>query len=165
MRKDDGLEANKYLKITLPIYVGAFILNNIKKIFKKFIRDINGFNSNNLYYTDTDSLYIEKQYWDVLDKANLVGKKLCQGKIDDKRGGIFYGFFLASKVKYCLTKNEFGNIQQYLTFKSFNDSKRLLNQSQYFHMLEGKKISAMLPRIWKKSFNNGIILPKKNEML
>ena len=28
-------------------------------------------------------------------------------------------------------------------------------------MLEGEKISAMLPRSWKKSFNNGIILPVK----
>ena len=48
-----------------------------------------------------------------------------------------------------------------MTFKGFNDSKRLLDRSQYFDMLEGKKISAMLPRSWKKSFNNGIIIPTK----
>ena len=28
-------------------------------------------------------------------------------------------------------------------------------------MLEGKKISAMLPKSWKKSFNNGITIPTK----
>ena len=28
-------------------------------------------------------------------------------------------------------------------------------------MLEGKKISAMLPRSWKKSFNNGVVIPVK----
>ena len=28
-------------------------------------------------------------------------------------------------------------------------------------MKEGKKISAMLPRSWKKSFDSGIIIPKK----
>ena len=28
-------------------------------------------------------------------------------------------------------------------------------------MLEGKKISAMLPRPWKKSFDNGIVIPVK----
>ena len=28
-------------------------------------------------------------------------------------------------------------------------------------MLNGKKISAMLPRSWKKSFNNGVIIPTK----
>ena len=33
-----------------------------------FIREINGFYNNSIYYSDTDSLYIEKKYWDVLDK-------------------------------------------------------------------------------------------------
>ena len=28
-------------------------------------------------------------------------------------------------------------------------------------MKEGKKISAMLPKSWKKSFDNGIIIPAK----
>ena len=28
-------------------------------------------------------------------------------------------------------------------------------------MKEGKKISAMLPRSWRKSFNDGVIIPKK----
>ena len=48
-----------------------------------------------------------------------------------------------------------------MIFKGFNDSKRLLDRSQYFDMLDGKKITAMLPRFWKKSFNNGVILPTK----
>ena len=30
-----------------------------------------------------------------------------------------------------------------MTFKGFNDSKRLLDRSQYFDMLDGKKITAM----------------------
>ena len=36
-------------------------------------------------------MYIEKKYWGVLDKANLVGEELCQGKNDYETGGIFYG--------------------------------------------------------------------------
>ena len=36
-----------------------------------------------------------------------------------------------------------------MTFEDFNDSKRLPDRSQYFDMLEGKKISAMLPKSWK----------------
>ena len=94
-------------------------------------------------------MYIEKKYWDVLDKANSVGKSLCQGKNDYKTGGIFYGLFLAPKIKYVLTIDDYGIIQQYMTFKGFNDSKRLLDRSQYFDMWEGKKITAMLPRSWK----------------
>ena len=81
-----------------------------------------------------------------MDKANLVGEGLCQGKNDYKTGGIFYELFLASKLKYCLTIDDYGIIQEHKTFKVFNDSKQLLDRSQYFKMIEGKKISAMLPR-------------------
>ena len=96
----------------------------------------------------------------MLDKANLVGKNLCQDKNDYDSGGNFYSLFLAPKIKYCLTIIEFGIIQQHMTFKGFTDSKRLLDRSQFFNMLEGKKITAMLPRSWKKSFKNGIIKPR-----
>ena len=48
-----------------------------------------------------------------------------------------------------------------MTFKGFNDSKQLLDRFQYSNMLEGKQISAMLPRSWKNSFNNGIVIPTK----
>ena len=44
-----------------------------------------------------------------------------------------------------------------MTFKGFNDSKRLPDWFQNFDMLEGNKITAMLPKSWKKSFTNGII--------
>ena len=101
----------------------------------------------------------------MLDEANLVGERLCRGKKDYKTGGIFYGLYLAPKRKYCLTIIDYGIIQEPKTFKGFNDSKRLLDRSQYFKMIEGKKISAMLPRFWKKSFNSGVIIPEKNEFL
>ena len=125
-----------------------------------FIREINRF-YNSIYYGDTDSLYIEKKYWNVLNRANLAGKSSCQGKNDYETGGIFYGLFLSPKLKYCLTIDEYGIIQQHMTFKGFNDSKRLLDRSQHFKMIEGKKISAMLPRSWKKSFNSGVVIPAK----
>ena len=147
------------MKKTLPSHLGAFLLSNSKRIMNNFIREINGFYNNSIYYGDTDSLYIEKKYCDVLDKANLVGKNLCQGKNDYKTGGIFYGLFLAPKIKYVLTIDDFGISQQHMTLKGFNDSKRLLDRSQSFDMLDVKKITAMLPRSWKKSFNNGIVIP------
>ena len=50
-------------------------------------------------------MYIERKYWDVLDKANFVGKNLCQGKNKYETGGTFYGLFLAPKIQYCLTIN------------------------------------------------------------
>ena len=103
MKKDDGLDDDCDIKNTLPAVLGAFILSNSKRIVNNFIREINGFYNNSIYYGDTDSLYTEKKYWDVLDKANLVGEELCQGKNDYKTGGIFYGLFVAPKIKYCST--------------------------------------------------------------
>ena len=161
MKKDDGLDGDCDIKNILPAVLGAFILRNSKRVMNNFVREINGFYNKSIYYGDTDSLYIEKKYWDVLDEANLVGEELCPGKNDYKTGGIFYGFFLAPKIKHCLTIDEYGIIQEHKFFRGFNDTKWLLDGSQYFKMIEGEKISDMLPRSWKKSFGSGIILPTK----
>ena len=48
-----------------------------------------------------------------------------------------------------------------MTFKGFKDSKRLLDLSQYFKKIEDKKISALLPKSWEKSFESALIIPKK----
>ena len=41
-------------------------------MMKDFIREVDGFKTNKVYNTDTDSLYIQKRHWDVLDGAKLV---------------------------------------------------------------------------------------------
>ena len=162
MKKDDELDYDCDIKnLPLPAVLRAFILSNSRRIMNNFIREINVFYNISIYYGDTDSLYKKKKYWDVLDKAILVGEQLCQGKIDFKTGGIFYGLFLAAKIKYCLSIDKYGIIQKHKTFKGFNDSKRLLDRSQNFKKLEGKEISALLPKSWKKSFDSGMILPTK----
>ena len=43
LKKNDGLEGNNDVKITLPSHLGAFILNNSQRIMNNFIREINGF--------------------------------------------------------------------------------------------------------------------------
>ena len=89
----------------MPLHLGAFALSNSKRIMNNFIHAINGFYTNDVYYTDSYSLYIENKHWDNLDKAGLVGKNRLQGKNDYKDGGFWYGLFLAPKMKYCLTIN------------------------------------------------------------
>ena len=161
MKKHDGLADDCVTKNTLPAVLGDFLLSNSKRIMNKVFREINGLYNISIYYGDTYSFYIEKRNWDVLDKANLVSEDFCQGKDDYKTGGIFYGLFLAPKLKYCLTIDEFGIVQEHQTFKGFNNSKRLLYRSQNFKMIEGKQVSALLPKIWKKSFDSGLIIPTK----
>ena len=60
MKKDDGLDDDCDNKITLPAVLGALIFSNSKRIMNNFIREINVFYNNSMYYGDTDSLYIEK---------------------------------------------------------------------------------------------------------
>ena len=82
---------------TMPLHLRAFVLSNSKRNMKNFIHAIDGFCTDDVYYTDTDSLYIENKLWDNLNEAGLVGKNLLRSKNDYKDGGIFYGLFLAPK--------------------------------------------------------------------
>ena len=99
MIEDAGLGDEIKKVNTMPLHLGNFVLSNSKRIMNNFIHAINRFYTNDVFYTDTDSLYIENKHWDKLEKACLVGKILLQGKIDYKNGGIFYGLFLAPKTK------------------------------------------------------------------
>ena len=161
MIDDKGLEDEIKKINTMPLHLGAFVLSNSKRIMNNFIHAINGFYTNDVYYTDTDSLYIENKHWDKLEKAGLVGKNLLQGKNDYKDGGNFYGLFLAPKIKYCLTINKYGVIDEHKTFKGFSNVSDNLNRKEYFKMADGDKLVAKVPLSWKKSFSRGIVIPHK----
>ena len=158
---DEGVDNDVEEKNTMPSQLGAFILSNSKRIMNNFIRVIDGFKTNNVYYQDTDSLYIEKKHWELLNNKGLVGNDLLQGKNDFNKGGIFYSLFLTPKVKYCLTINEYGIVEERKTFKGFGDVNRLLDSKNYFQMQQGEKVIGKFPLSWKKSFESGVIIPSK----
>ena len=114
-----------------------------------------------MFIIDTDSLYIENKHWEKLDKAGLVGKKLLQGKNDYKDGGIFYGLFLAPTIKYCLTINKYGVIDEHKTFKGFTNVSNNLDRKEYFNMADGGKLIAKVPLSWKQYFTMGVVIPHK----
>ena len=95
--KIEGLQDEVKKVNTLPLQLAVFILSNSKRIMNNFIQAFDGFYTNNVYYTDTDSLYIENKHWVELDKPGLVGNNLLQGKNDYGNGGIFYALFHAPK--------------------------------------------------------------------
>ena len=161
MIDDAGLEDKVKKLNTMPLHLRAFVLSNSKKIMNNFIHAIIGFYTNDVYDTDTDSLYIENKHWDKLDKAGLVGKNLLQGKNDFKDGGKFYGLFLAPKIKYCLTINKYGVIDEHKTFKGFTNVSDNLDRKEYFEMLDADKLTAKVPFSWIKGFSHGVILPHK----
>ena len=96
-----------------------------------------------------------------MGKTNRVGSICCEGKNDYKSGGVFNRSFLATKIKYCVTVDKFGIIQQHKTFRGFNDSIRLTGSSQYYETIEVEKKSAMSPKSYKKLFNSGVIIAAK----
>ena len=82
MKDDEVLEDEVKKANTLPLQLAVFILSSSKRILNNFIHAIDGFYTNDVFYTDTDSLYIGNKHWDKLYKAGLVGKNLLQGKND-----------------------------------------------------------------------------------
>ena len=87
--KDLGDEVKKLN--TMLLHLGSFALSNSKRIMNSFIHAINGFHTNDVYYGDTDSLYIENKHREKLDKARLVRKNLLPGKNDYEDGGVRFG--------------------------------------------------------------------------
>ena len=61
MKIDNVLDDDCDNKNTMPFHLGAFVLSNSRRIMNSFIREIDGFCINIIYYTHTDSMYIEKK--------------------------------------------------------------------------------------------------------
>ena len=161
MLDDAGLEDEVKKLNTMPLHLGAFVLNNSKRIMNKFKHANNGFYTNDVYYTDTHSLYIENKPLHKLDKVGLVRKGLLQGKNDYKDGGIFYGLFLATKIKYFLTINEWSVVDEHKTFKKFTNVSNDLDRKHYFEKFAGDKLFAKLPLSWKKPYKMSVVIPHK----
>ena len=161
MKDDEGLEDEVKKVNTLPLQLAVFILLNSKRSMSNFIHAIDGFYTNDVYYTDTDSFYIENKQWDKLDKAGLVGKALLQGKNDYRDGGIFYGLFLAPKIKRCLTVNRYGIVDKKKCLKGFTNVSEKLNRKEFFNIADGKNLIAKVPLSSRKSFSQGVVIPHK----
>ena len=94
MADDEQLEDEVRKFNTTRLHLGAFVLSNSRRILNESFHTVNGFNSNDLYYGHTNSLYIKNERWTRLDRAGLSGKILLHGENDYKDGG-FFGLFLA----------------------------------------------------------------------
>ena len=161
MIDEKGLEDEVKKLGTVPLHLGAFVLSNSRKIMINFIHATNGFYTNDVYYGDTDSVYIGKKHREKLDKNGLFGKNLLLCKNDYEVGGMFCGLFLAPKIKYCLTINKYGVIDEHKTFKMFTNVSENLDRREKFKMFDGDKLIAKVHLSWKKSFSVGVVMPHK----
>ena len=69
--------------------------------------------------------------------------------------------FLGPKIKYCLTLNKFGVIDEHKTFEGFTSASEKLDRKENFNMADGGKLIAIVPLSGKKSFSQGVVNPHK----
>ena len=123
------------------------------------------FFNNSIYYGDTDSVYIHKKYWsDILDNG-FVGKSLGFGKNKYCNSGIFYAWFLAPKIKYCLLIDDFGALPAKRTSKGYSEEYRKMKLKELISLSEGQAISVRFPIDCTKTFEKIKILHRKQGYL
>ena len=86
---------------------------------------------------------------------------MLQGKNDYEDGGIYYGLFLAPKIKYCLTINKYGVIDEHKIYKGFTNVSDSLDRKEYVKLSNGDNLITKVPLSWKKCFSYGVIIPHK----
>lgn len=96
-----------------PSLYGIYILAHSRKIVNNAVRAINGFNELKVHYTDTDSLYIDEDSFEILRSKGFVGNGLGQGKSETAPYSIDYAIFLGSKQKFIKTSDG----KTHITFK------------------------------------------------
>ena len=118
LQDDEGVDDYDKAKSinTMPSHFSSSILSHNKRLMNDVFRQIGSFYINCFYYGDTDSVYIHKKYWDDLVDNGFAGKSLGLGKNDYGISGIFYAWFLAPKIKYCLVIVDFAIISAERTF-------------------------------------------------
>ncbi|ESO91120.1 hypothetical protein LOTGIDRAFT_153554 [Lottia gigantea] len=147
----------KSIRLT-PSHLGSFVLSHSKKIMNNFIHVIDGFYKPEIYFTDTDSLYISSSNWDKLNEAGLVSENdYCKGKNDYGDGGIIFGLYLVPKVKYNIILTSDGVLKEKKTFKGYSNDK--ISVEDYIRLASGHDVTNEFKKPWVKSFTNGVVIP------
>ncbi|ESO99333.1 hypothetical protein LOTGIDRAFT_158419 [Lottia gigantea] len=119
-----------------PSHLGSFVLSHSKKIMNNFIHVIDGFYKPEIYYTDTDSLYIASSNRDKLNEAG-------------------------AKVKYNIILTSDGFLKAKKTFKGYSKDK--ISVEDYIRLASGLDVTNEFKKPWVKSSTNGVVIPKDDD--
>lgn len=88
------------LETSLPTHLSVFILAFSRRKMSKMLRFVNGYydKSNTIMYTDTDSMVVTEQTFNLLKNGKFIGNKLGQLEDEFPNELIIAGRFLAPKV-------------------------------------------------------------------
>ena len=122
--KDDFGLANKIN--TMPSHMGSYILSHSKRLMNEVIEHIDGFYKKNIYYSDTDSIYIHKNDFNILDRDGFIQDSLGKSKNDyGDNGGNIKALFLGPKIQYCLVVDDGGYMTEKITFKGLEKGSNI----------------------------------------
>ena len=71
-----------------------------------------GFKDKKICFTETDYLCMKKKVFINLEQKTLVGEEMDERKIDYGDCSVFYAMFIALKVEFRLTPNEYGILKE-----------------------------------------------------
>ena len=93
----------------------------------------------------------------------FVGKSHDLGRNDYGSSGIFYAWFLAPMIKYCLVIDDSGVISAKRTFKDHSEKHRMIKLDEHKSFSEGKTVSGRFSIDWTKTFEGIKILHRKQD--
>ena len=111
------------------------------------------FYKSSFYYTDTDSLYIHKKHWSDLVDNGFVGKSLGSGKNENGNSGIFYAWFLAPKIKYCILVDDYCVLSAKRTFEGYSEEQRIRKLNDYISLSKRKTNFGRFSIDWTKTID------------
>ena len=164
LQDDEGVNNYDRTKLvkTMPSHFGSYILSHSQRLMNDVIKQVGVFYNNSIYYTNTDSLDIHKKYWSSLVDNGFVGKSLGLGRKDYGNSGIFYAWFLAPTLKYCLVIDDFGAYSAKRNFKGYSEEQRMIKLGEYMTLSERKSVSGRVSIDWTKIFE-GIKIPQRKK--
>lgn len=130
-KKNKDVHDNK-----LPKYLGAFILSYSKKHMNDYISAVDGFFKPVIKYMDTDSLYFNVEYFNMLSEKGLIGPNLGQAT-PDYDVDIEEYVSLGKKIKFCKLTD--GKLKT--TFKGFSRLNKMEKENKEKFFKELKEIA------------------------
>ena len=92
----------------------------------------------------------------------FVGKIHGLGKNDYGNSGIFYAWFLAPKIRFCLIIDDFSIILGKRPFKGYSEEHRMIKKEKFISLSEGKTVSGRFSIGWITTFE-GIKIPHRKQ--
>lgn len=118
-----------------PSQFGSYILSHSRKAMNEYIHAIDGFNQFKVWYTDTDSIYIDEDSYYKLMSLGYVGDALGQGKNDNGNNIIIKAYFAGPKQKYCILQNQMtGQLSTSISFKGVASSN--ITEDDFIQIME-----------------------------